>query len=63
MPTGRKDRRPVNFRATNEAVARLDRMAADEGLFTEHGEPNRSEMIRLLLAYALRHWTKGWRPS
>ncbi len=62
MPTGRKDRRPVNFRATEAAVARLDQRATDEGLHTKEGGSNRSEMIRLMLAYADRHMPTGWRP-
>jgi hypothetical protein len=62
VPTGRKERRPVNFRATYAAVNTIDQMARDEGIVDEDGAPNRSEMIRLLLTYALRHWKKGWRP-
>lgn len=62
MSTGRKPRRPVNFRATWEAVDRLDQRAVDEGLLTADGDPNRSELIRIMLAYAYQHMPKGWRP-
>lgn len=59
MPTGR---RSVNFRASWQAVDIIEHLARDEGVVDEGGEPNRSEMIRILLAYALRNWKKGWRP-
>ncbi len=59
MPTGR---RGVNFLASWQAVNVIEQLARDEGIVDEDGEPNRSEMIRILLAYALRNWKKGWRP-
>jgi hypothetical protein len=40
----------------------IDQRAIDEGLIKPNGHPNRSEMIRLMLAYAQRHMPKGWRP-
>lgn len=64
MPTGRKERprRSVNFLASWAAVDAIEQLARDEGIVDEDGEPNRSEMIRILLAYAVRHRPKGWRP-
>lgn len=59
MPIGR---RSVNFRASWRSVDVIEQLARDEGVVDEGGEPNRSEMVRILLAYALRHWKKGWRP-
>lgn len=64
MPTGsdRAGRRSINFRASWRAVDVIEQLARDEGVVDEGGEPNRSEMIRILLAYALRNWKRGWRP-
>jgi hypothetical protein len=59
VPTGR---RTVNFRASWAAIDTIETLARDEGIVDEDGEPNRSEMIRILLAFALRHWRQGWRP-
>jgi hypothetical protein len=41
----------------------VDHRAVDEGLVKGDGEPNRSEMIRIALAYAAQHMPKGWRPK
>lgn len=59
MPTGR---RTVNFRTSWQSIGVIEQLARDEGVVDEDGEPNRSEMLRILLAYALRHWRRGWRP-
>lgn len=59
MATGR---RLVTFRASWAAVERLDQRAVEEGLVDDGGEPNRSELIRILLAYALSKMPRGWRP-
>lgn len=50
------------FRASWGAGDAIDQLARDERVVDTDGEPNRSEMIRFLLAFALRHWRKGWRP-
>jgi len=55
-------RRHLNARVSWSAVDRIDQLAADEGVTTADGRPNRSEMVRILLTYAARHWKKGWRP-
>lgn len=63
MPTGvKKGRRSVHFLASWNAVAVIEQLARDEGVVDDGGEPNRSEMIRILLAYAVRNWKRGWRP-
>ncbi|WP_328344839.1 hypothetical protein [Micromonospora sp. NBC_00421] len=63
MSSARKQgRRSVHFLASWAAVDAIEQRARDEGIVDEDGEPNRSEMIRMLLAYALRNWQKGWRP-
>ena len=42
--------------------ADIDRRALEEGLTIRGGEPNRSEMARVMLVYAAQHMPKGWRP-
>ncbi len=57
-------RRPlVAIRLSIDGTAWLDSRAAEEGVVRSNGEPNRSEMIRLALAYAAAHMPKGWRPK
>jgi hypothetical protein len=41
----------------------IDQRALAEGLVKGDGQPNRSEMIRIALAYAAAHMPKGWRPK
>jgi hypothetical protein len=56
-------RRPlVALRLSEQGIEWLDQRARDEGL-TQGDEPNRSEMIRLALAYAQQHMPRGWRPK
>lgn len=57
-------RRPLVALKLSEAdIAHIDPRALDEGITIRNGEPNRSEMIRLMLAYASAHMPKGWRPK
>lgn len=57
-------RRPlVAIRLSAEGTSWVDQRAAEEGLLKGDGEPNRSEMIRLALAYAAQRMPKGWRPK
>lgn len=44
-------------------VERIDERAAGENLRDVQGRPNRSEMIRVMVAYAEQHMPEGWRPS
>lgn len=60
MPTGR---RAVNLRMSWAGVDRIEQRARDERVVDEHGHPNRSEMIRIMIAYADRHMPKEWRPK
>lgn len=63
-PDGPGTRRvPVGIRLSPAEVADLDARALAEGLTIRNGEPNRSELIRLDLAYAAAHRPKGWRPK
>lgn len=52
----------VAHRLSAEGRAWLDQRALEEDLTIRGGEPNRSEMIRIALAYAAKHMPKGWRP-
>lgn len=57
-------RRPVTaLRLSAEGLAHIDRQALAEGLTIRDGNPNRSEMIRLMLAYASARMPQGWRPE
>lgn len=49
-------RRPtVTFRIADAGIRRLEERAAAEGV-------QRSELLRIMLAYADRNMPKGWRP-
>lgn len=62
MPTVPNDRVPVNFRTSPVAIRRLNDRARTEGFLMPDGRPNRSEMVRIMLAYADRTMPNGWRP-
>jgi hypothetical protein len=56
-------RRPyVPLKLSDAGVEWVDQRARDEGFLKSNGKPNRSEMLRLMFAYAQRHMKKGWRP-
>jgi hypothetical protein len=56
-------RRPnTTLRLSVEDIEWTDQRALDEDLTIRGGEPNRSEMLRLMWAYAQRYMPKGWRP-
>lgn len=56
-------RRPLlAVKLSQEGIGYIDQRALDEGFTIRGGEPNRSEMVRLMLAYASQHMPKGWRP-
>jgi hypothetical protein len=64
VPSGRRlGRFPVNFLLSRAGTAAVDQRARDEGLLKDDGQPNRSEMLRILLAYAMWKMPKGWRPK
>lgn len=57
------ERRPmIGVKLSAAGVAWADRRAEEEGLLMANGRPNRSEVIRLALAYYQQHAPKGWRP-
>lgn len=62
MPRVGPLRQQVAIRMLPAAIKHLDDRAADEELYDERGKPNRSELMRIMLAYAQRNMPKGWRP-
>lgn len=62
MPRPGPRRPTITIRMSEQGLHAVDELALDEGLVKGSGEPNRSEMIRLLCACGLKHWRKGWRP-
>ncbi|MBF6074277.1 hypothetical protein [Nocardia beijingensis] len=53
----------IGLRVTEEEITALDEQAVDEGLVTKAGDPNRSELIRIMVEYARQHMPAGWRPE
>jgi len=43
-------------------IEEYDAQAQQEGLLMKSGKPNRSELIRIKLAFADEHMPNGWRP-
>jgi len=56
-------RTQVGVLFTEKQVAMLDRRAVDEGLVASTGRPNRSELVRIMLAFAHANMPDGWRPE
>lgn len=63
MPRPGPRRRLVALKLDDEAIADVDARAVAEGLTIRGGQPNRSEMLRLAIAYGMRHMPEGWRPE
>jgi hypothetical protein len=53
----------TTIRLPADVRAAIDRRARDEVLTVRGGEPNRSEMVRIVWAYAREHMPEGWRPA
>ena len=62
MSTNAIVRWQVVFRLARTAIEHIDDLAAKEGFVQRDGSPNRSKMLRNMLAYATRHRPMGWRP-
>ncbi|MFD4352357.1 hypothetical protein ACFWPK_10710 [Nocardia sp. NPDC058519] len=57
-------RRPVlALRMSDDQIAALDDQAIAEELLTKQGEPNRSELIRIMVEYARENMPASWRPE
>lgn len=63
MPRPNLGRRPVQVRLTPEEIDSLDWRANEERLVTNAGDPNRSDLVRVLIAYGLASMPPGWRPE
>jgi hypothetical protein len=63
MPRPGPRRRLVGTKLSDAEVAPVKRRAIAEGLTIRGGEPNCSEMIRIMVAYSLEHMPHGWRPA
>lgn len=62
VPPAKPVRWLVAFRMARAAVEYVDNLATQEGIVDASGPPNRSEMLRILLSFAVRNWKRGWRP-
>ncbi|MFC9514611.1 hypothetical protein ACFTSD_02665 [Nocardiaceae bacterium NPDC056970] len=58
-----KKRPQVAIRLTEAQIDDLDWLAGKEGLHMKNGDPNRSELVRIMLAYAREYMPNGWRPE
>ncbi|MGW5452759.1 hypothetical protein [Nocardia ignorata] len=47
----------------DEQIEALDERAVAEDLLTKAGEPNRSELLRIMIEYAKERMPDGWRPE
>lgn len=63
MPRTGPRRTQVQIRLLPEIVEKLDWRANEEDLITKAGEPNRSELMRIMLDYAAENMPVGWRPE
>lgn len=48
---------------SDDQIAALDAQAVGEQLLTKQGEPNRSELIRIMVEYARENMPQSWRPE
>ncbi|MEV4155394.1 hypothetical protein AB0J48_20425 [Nocardia salmonicida] len=48
---------------SDDQIVALDDQAIAEELLTKQGEPNRSELIRIMVEYARENMPAGWRPE
>lgn len=62
MPWPGPRRSLVGIKLSGADIEHIDRRAHEEVPLKGNGEPNRSEMIRRMLAYAFAHMPKGWHP-
>lgn len=62
MPRPGPVRPLVGVKMDANQIQEYDQQAAHEGLLMKSGKPNRSELIRIKLAFADEHMPSGWRP-
>lgn len=63
MPRHNPRRPSTAVRLGDDVLDQIDVRALQEGLLKGNGDPNRSEIIRLCIEYALEYMPKGWLPS
>lgn len=63
MPRPGPRRAATALRLGDDILMQLDERAIREGFVKGDGEPNRSDMIRLLVDYGLANMPKNWRPT
>ncbi|MFF0817654.1 hypothetical protein ACFYVR_21180 [Rhodococcus sp. NPDC003318] len=62
MPRPGPVRPLVGVKMDADRIELYDEQAVREGLLMKSGRPNRSELIRIKLAFADEHMPAGWRP-
>lgn len=62
MPRPGPVRPLVGVKMDAHQIEMYDKQAESEGLLMKSGKPNRSELIRIKLAFADEHMPVGWRP-
>ncbi|MFC7448953.1 hypothetical protein [Rhodococcus daqingensis] len=62
MPRPGPVRPLVGIKMDAVRIEEYDAQAQQEGLLMKSGKPNRSELIRIKLAFADEHMPSGWRP-
>ncbi|TDP33175.1 hypothetical protein DFR75_105413 [Nocardia ignorata] len=63
MPRSGPRRPIIGLRMADEQIEALDERAVAEDLLTKAGEPNRSELLRIMIEYAKERMPDGWRPE
>lgn len=63
MPRQGPPRTNVTLRLLDEQIERLDWRANAEGLVQKNGDPNRSELLRIMIDYAEQNMPAEWRPE
>lgn len=63
MPRPGPRRAATALRLGDDILLQLDERALCEEFVKGDGEPNRSDMIRLLVDYGLANMPKYWRPT
>lgn len=63
MPRPGPRRLAVAVRLDAALIDALDWQANFEGLLMASGEPNRSDLIRVMIQYARENMPSGWRPA
>jgi hypothetical protein len=63
MPRADRGRKLTAARLDPDQITAMTERARTEGLTGHGGEPNRSDLLRLLVDYGLANMPEGWRPA